>query len=95
MKIYILMSAFFLSACASKMPVLAESSDIKVSRENPSGECETLGPIEGRSLSVNPDKEALLEDLKQEAIKKGANYVKFETFGAQGAAVRGTAYFCK
>lgn len=86
---------FLLSGCASQMPVLPKSSDIKVSREAPSGDCESLGPIVGNSVDVKADKEAMLEDLKQEAIKKGANYVKVEMLGAQGSAIRGNAYLCK
>lgn len=84
-----------LSACSSTMPVLPKTSDVKVSRELPSGDCTAFGEIVGRSLSVKPDKEAMLEDLKEEAIKKGANYVMVETLGAQGSSIKGQAYNCK
>ncbi len=84
-----------LTACSSTMPVLPKTSDIKVSRELPSGDCTPLGTIVGNSNSVKPDKDAMLEDLKDEAIKKGANYVMVETLGAQGSAIRGQAYNCK
>ena len=90
-----LIPILFLFGCSSKMPVLPETSDVKVSREVPADNCENLGPIEGRSTSINEDKTAMLEDLKMEAIKKGANFVKVETLGAQGSAIRGIAYLCK
>jgi hypothetical protein len=82
-----------LTACSSH-PVLPEKSDIKVSRDIPSNKCKNLGPIEGRSIKVKSTPEEALEDLKSEAIKKGADYVKIESQGAQSAVIRGTAYFC-
>lgn len=85
--------ALFFSACSSH-PVLPEKSDIKVSRDNPSDKCKNLGAIEGRSRKVNAKPEDALEDLKEEAIRKGADYVRIETMGAQSATVRGTAFFC-
>ena len=78
----------------SSHPVLPEKSDIKVSRENPDSDCKSLGPIEGRSIKINAKYEDALEDLKSEAIQKGANFVKVETLGALGGAIRGEAYFC-
>lgn len=84
----------FLVACSSH-PVIPETSDIKVSREEASKNCESLGAIEGRSTKITDSTDAVLEDLKQEAVKKGANFVKIETIGAQGTAIKGQAYFCK
>lgn len=81
------------TACSSH-PVLPEKSDIKVSRENPKDSCKSLGFIEGRSIKINAKPEDAIDDLKAEAIKKGANYIKMETMGAMGSAVRGEAYFC-
>lgn len=82
-----------LSSCSSH-PVIPEKSDIKVSRDNPSDNCKNLGAIEGRSNKVNAKPEDALEDLKSEAIRKGADYVRIETMGAQSSTIRGTAYFC-
>ncbi len=85
--------ALFLASCSSH-PVLPQKTDIKVSREKPSDKCKNLGPIEGRSIKINAKPEDALDDLKAEAIQKGADYVKIETIGAQSSVVRGTAYFC-
>ena len=84
----------FLTACSSH-PVLPEKSDIKVSRDNPSDKCKNLGPIEGRSTKINAKPEDALDDLKAEAVRKGADYVKIEMMGAQSSGIRGTAYFCQ
>ncbi len=81
------------SACSSH-PVLPEKSDIKVSRDTPSEKCKNLGPIEGRSTKISAKPEDALDDLKLEAIRKGADYVKIEMMGAQSSVIRGTAYFC-
>lgn len=92
---YILISslALVLFSCSSS-PVLPQKSDIKVSRDEPSKDCKSLGAIEGRTTNVKGTPEDALEDLKSEAIKKGANYVKIETMGAQATAIRGQAYYC-
>lgn len=89
----VLVLAVVFSGCSSH-PVLPEKSDIKVSRDNPSDKCKNLGAIEGRSRKVNAKPEDALEDLKEEAIRKGADYVRIETMGAQSATIRGTAFFC-
>lgn len=78
--------------CASK-PLL-EKDDVKVTRDEPSKSCHHLGAIEGRTISTKGTREQALENLKEEAMKKGANFVKMETVGAQGTVVRGQAYHC-
>ncbi len=81
-------------SCSSH-PVIPKTSDIKVTRDEPAKDCESLGSIEGRSTKIKDTYENVLEDLKLEAVKKGANFVKIETIGAQGTAIKGQAYFCK
>ncbi len=83
----------FVVACSSH-PVLPTTQDVKVSRENPAKKCRELGPVEGRVSSSKGTQEEALEDLKTEAIRKGANFVKIEMMGAQGQSIRGTAYVC-
>jgi len=90
-----LILALILTGCSSTMPVLPKTSDVKVSRELPSADCTPIGTVVGTSTGIKADKEAMLEDLKEEAIKKGANYVMVETLGAQGSAIKGQAYNCK
>lgn len=84
----------FVFAGCSSHPVLPEKSDIKVTRDNPPDKCKNLGPIEGRSNKINAKPEDALEDLKGEAIRKGADFVRIETMGAQSSTIRGTAFFC-
>jgi hypothetical protein len=83
----------FVVGCSSH-PVLPQTKDIKVSRDNPSKSCQDLGLVEGRTLTNSGSTEEALEDMKKDAVKKGANYIKMETMGAMGTSVRGTAYFC-
>lgn len=91
---YIFFSTILISSCSSH-PVLPTTSDIKVSRDEAAKNCKSIGAIEGRSNKINPDTEDVLEDLKKEAVNKGANYVKIETMGAQGGSIRGQAYYCE
>lgn len=80
------------AGCASK-PIL-EKKEITVTRDEPSSSCHDLGSIEGRVMTVKGTQEQALENLKDEAVKKGANWVKIYTVGAQGTTVRGQAYHC-
>ena len=89
-----LLSALFLMACSSH-PVLPKKEDIKVSREAAGENCSSLGSIEGRTTKINGKDEDALEDLKEDAIKKGANYVQIESMGALASTIRGKAYFCQ
>ncbi len=93
-KFSLFLSLLFLAACSSH-PVLPKKEDIKVSREAAGENCDSLGSIEGRTTKINGKPEDALEDLKEDAIKKGANYVQIETMGALASTVRGKAYFCK
>lgn len=87
-----LFTLVFLFGCASK-PIL-DADDIKLTRDEPSKSCKSLGPIEGRVSSIKGTLEQAMEALKLEAVKKGADFVKIETVGAQGQTVRGEAYNC-
>lgn len=87
-----LIAVLFLAGCASK-PIL-EKDDIKVTRDKPSSSCQDLGAIEGRVTSLKGTVEQAMEDLKSEAVKKGADFVQVETIGAQSSVVRGRAYNC-
>lgn len=81
-----------LAGCASK-PLL-EKSDVKLTRDEAAKDCQGFGSIEVKSLSTRPDQNKLMDELKEEARKKGANFVKVEGLGAQGTSVRGQAYAC-
>ncbi len=83
-----------LSACSSH-PVIPTTQDITVSRNDPAKGCELIGAITGRSQKMNPTAEEVLEDLKAEAVRKGANFVKVESMGTHASSIRGTAYYCK
>lgn len=89
-----LLNALLLTACSSH-PVLPTAKDITVSRDAAAAGCENLGAITGRSQKINPTQEEVLEDLKAEAVRKGANFVKIETMGNMSSSIRGTAYFCR
>ncbi len=90
----ILTLSMVLSGCGSH-PVLPQKDDIKVSRDTPSSSCKSLGLVEGRTKKISGTTEDALDDLKGEAIKKGANYVKMEMMGALGTSIRGEAFFCE
>ncbi|MCC6137432.1 MAG: DUF4156 domain-containing protein [Bdellovibrionaceae bacterium] len=86
-----LISALF--GCSSH-PIKPEADNVKVSRDEAHKDCKEIGPVEGRVKNVSGKFEEALEDLKLDAARKGANFVRIEQTGATGQAVRGTAYFC-
>ncbi|MBK7963521.1 MAG: DUF4156 domain-containing protein [Bdellovibrionales bacterium] len=79
--------------CSSK-PVIPEGKNVTVSRDAAKKSCQELGRVIGRTISAKPNLEAALEDMKNEAALKGANYVQMETASGMQTAMAGTAYFC-
>ncbi|MCB0385182.1 MAG: DUF4156 domain-containing protein [Bdellovibrionales bacterium] len=96
-KVGILLSSviilIWLDGCASQS-VLPDKEDIKTSREKPDDDCEALGKVTGNSISTKATPEQVLEDMKQEAANKGANYVMVEQYSPTGTSVTGLAYKC-
>lgn len=80
-------------AC-SHQPLVPEGKNVTARREDPSPSCENLGAVEGRNRDLKGDMEKAIEDLKLEAAKKGANYVRVEVTSGYGNSVRGTAFRC-
>ncbi len=93
MKFVYVAVTFFVLSCSSK-PVVPSGENVKVSREVADKDCIDLGPVRGTYLGTKPNMEKAIENMKQEAANKGANYVKIETASDYGTAVRGTAYDC-
>jgi hypothetical protein len=83
-----------ISACSSQ-PVVPEAKNVKVSREDAGRHCEEIGPVQGVVKTHSGTIEEAIEDMKLDAARKGANYVRMETAGAMGTSARGTAYQCK
>lgn len=90
---YLILSLTLILGCSS-IPIKPEDIKVKVSREAPSKDCQNIGTVLGSTLSVNGTSEHAIEDLKQDAARKGANYVQIETFSAYGNTAKGTAFIC-
>ena len=93
-KFLILSGLFLFVACSSAPPIKPDVENLKVSREPADKSCKEIGPVEGRTDSVKGSFEEALENLKQDAAGKGANYVQIRQSGAMGTSVRGVAYLC-
>lgn len=89
-----LILAFGLAACASRS-ITPESKEVKVSRNTADKDCREVGTISGTTASAKGTREQALEDLKQEAANKGANYVMVKEYSAYGTTVTGVAYECQ
>lgn len=83
-----------LVGCASRS-VLPEAKEVKISRDAAGDDCREIGTITGNTSSTKGTREQALEDLKQEAANKGANYVMVKQYSAYGTSVTGVAYECQ
>ncbi|MGE0525675.1 MAG: DUF4156 domain-containing protein [Bdellovibrionales bacterium] len=91
-----LMGAGFLGGCSSKpkLSVIPQADEVKVSRDRPGEECKEIGVITGRTSSATGTREQALEDLKQEAANRGANYIVIKSYSGYGTGAVGTAFEC-
>jgi hypothetical protein len=86
--------ALFMSAC-SHHPIVPDARNVKIQRENPSGNCTEIGPVTGSVKTMSGSIEQAIDDMKLDAARKGANFVRMESTGAMGTSASGTAYNCK
>lgn len=82
-----------LAAC-SHQPVIPEAKNVKIARENPSSDCQELGRVMGQVKTMSGSIEQAIDDMKLDAARKGANYVRMESTGAMGTSASGTAFKC-
>ena len=92
-KITLFIVVAILAGCSSH-PIKPEGKNVEVSRNEAGKDCKEIGRVEGRVKNTKGTFEEALEDLKLDAARKGANYVKMEQTGAMGQSVAGLAYFC-
>lgn len=83
----------FISAC-SHQPILPDAKNVKVQREDPSPKCIDFGQVTGSVSTTKGTLEEAIEDMKLDAARKGANFVKVESTGAMGTSITGHAYNC-
>jgi hypothetical protein len=98
MKRFVAASSFtvlvlILSSCSSQ-PIVPEAKNVKVSRENPSESCREIGPVQGSVKTAVGTIEQAIEDMKLDAARKGANFVRMEATSALGTSASGTAFQC-
>ncbi len=94
MRYTLLLLALFVTACASQ-EILPDKVEVKVSRDEPNKDCKMIGPVSGSVSILGDSAEVSITHLKQDAARKGANYVQYETSSADGSGLKGTAYYCR
>ena len=82
-----------ISGCAHQA-VVPEAKNVKVARENPDSSCREIGPVKGTVKTSSGSIEQAIDDMKLDAARKGANFVRMEATGAMGTSASGTAYQC-
>lgn len=83
-----------LAGCASQS-IMPKKDEVKVSRKEADKEdCKFISKVTGNSLSTKATRKQVLEDMKQDAANKGANYVAVKSFSDTGTSVTGLAYQC-
>ncbi len=81
------------TGCSSR-PIVPEGKNITLKREDPDKDCRELGKVQGVVRSHSQTVEQAIEDMKLDAARKGANYVRMESTSAFGTSVSGTAFVC-
>jgi hypothetical protein len=89
----LLFSISALVACSSQ-PIIPEAKNIKISRDNPPSDCREIGKVQGSVATSKGTLEDAIEDMKLDAARKGATYVRMESTGSYGTSASGTAYQC-
>ena len=82
-----------ISGCAHQA-IVPEAKNVKIARENPASDCREIGPVKGSVKTSSGSIEQAIDDMKLDAARKGANYVRMEATGAMGTSASGTAYQC-
>ena len=87
--------ALLLSLTACSVALQPGAEKINLAKSDPASECKELGDVTGSS---NFGMENVKNDLRNQALKLGANFVRMETVmnNPQGSLVimTGTAYVC-
>jgi hypothetical protein len=94
MKLTLALSILIFAAGCSSQPILPEADSVKVGRAKPSSDCTELGVVRGTTVTVKGTAAEALQDMKDEAAKKGATYVLVEQYSGHATAVKGIAYKC-
>lgn len=82
-----------MAACSSQ-PIIPAAKNIKLARENPGKNCVEIGKVQGSVQTKSGTIEDAIEDMKLDAARKGANYVRMEATSAYGTSASGTAFQC-
>jgi uncharacterized protein YbjQ (UPF0145 family) len=82
-----------LPAC-SGYEILPDKIEVKVGRELPDDDCREIGPVSGSVSKISGTGEEALENMKKDAARKGANFIKYESSSGTGTAMKGVAYSC-
>lgn len=79
----------------SSVELKPEEMEITVKRTAPtSDDCKKIGAVTGTTGKLKSTSEEVLEDLKKDAARKGANFVHLLSFSDYGNAAKGEGYFC-
>ncbi len=87
------LTILFITGCSSH-PIKPEAKNVETSRDDADDDCKSLGKVQGSVMSAKGTFEEALEDLKLDAARKGANFVKIGKTSAMGTSVQGEAFFC-
>ena len=67
---------------------------VKLTREDAKESCEALAIVKGTYLGLKPNRRKALEDMRQKAFDKGANFVRLDSQSEAGTTAQGMAFKC-
>ena len=83
-------SSFQKSTGSARKSVLS----VKVTREDAKESCEAVALVKGTYLGLKPNRIKALEDMRQKAFDKGANFVRLDSQSEAGTTAQGMAFKC-
>src|ERR1700722_333781 len=92
-KYFLIGSWLLFAGCASEKVILS-NDDVKFSKADPPSNCQEAGNVSGRTTYASGTTEEAIADMKHDAARKGANFVKFGELSATGTVVTGIAFKC-
>ena len=92
--LFVLAVSFVIVSGCSSTPIVPAAKNVKVSRDDADKDCQEIGTVQGSVQTKSGTIEQAIEDMKLDAARKGANYVRMETTSSYGNSSQGTAYYC-
>lgn len=93
-RLFVAMTCSLIWVGCSSQPIVPEAKNVKLTHDQPAKDCREIGPVQGSVKSTRGTIEQAIEDMKLDAARKGANFIRMGAVSAIGTSASGTAFQC-